>query len=949
MLASKLSQQQTRPSISPFGGCCSVWHTQVGSAVLLLSRFIGLQWNADEAVRLAEEKTASASEAVNRLSDNVGTLEQRLTAAEESKVGGAKGESAGGGGATPTLSSLVGTETVAHGAQFAECVGVGGGGGGIAPPDDAGDGTISSPSLLQNKSLEATAGTTPVASEAEEGAKRSGSAREVLSDQNLRQASTAESARNVRLSSSSRNGGDEESGGDITAPSASGRSEDGDTGDDEESSASGAAGPAGRRYNRAEIDNNNELGSSRRRRSSGGGGGDRRKDGRSGRSVEGHPVNRPLPDPAAEQGVPSLSSSRRVDDEKVTQQPSTSRLSPLRRSLVSAITEGGRGSSDTVGTNLNPAPREAAVGAATTATTVLIEEGKEQVALMGGGDFGADTNSRRLPVSAGDRTLSSSRAEQELQARELSAATGEADSKVRHEIEDGEGDQDKEELIGARTGENTSSTASEKTVAGAGTTAVTAASEVDSSGAKESAVEAEDSRKTVHAATVEEGERRDAKLTGNVASSAASATVPSRNRPSTSETPGADELALSASARKETLGMNQTDIHGSGRGQDEDKETTPYATPQAAAARNTGTTAPVVVARSNSSASESIGVDSPGRTDGETSIAAQKGADEKKPNGDKDDEGRGRGDGERRHSDPAAGEPGGSLAAGSAGAAPLGDGVRRSSCSKGSLQPGDRTLDVPKTSASGAIKLDPMEPRPTCGGSSAEGAAEFSETAKSTGRTHGGSISHDTRFAKTRVSTEVEDGEQAEGPMSSGRRSTRERKADSTAAQAGVVAAVSEANNKSGDREGRSGGGRSFSDESSHTSGGGSWTSRTGDSRSSSEQSTAASTRVGSPDEKGRAADSASVKRSSSGSGGRRRRSRSRSKNQVNADGVGGIAGREDKLHGGAQKGDHQPKLVAVSDKRRASDHRVHAEGADNAIAAVVAAAHPPQRGSSSG
>lgn len=58
----------------------------MGSAVLLLSRFIGLQWDTSEAVRIAEEKSASASEAVDRLVNNVGTLEQRLAVAEESKT-----------------------------------------------------------------------------------------------------------------------------------------------------------------------------------------------------------------------------------------------------------------------------------------------------------------------------------------------------------------------------------------------------------------------------------------------------------------------------------------------------------------------------------------------------------------------------------------------------------------------------------------------------------------------------------------------------------------------------------------------------------------------------------------------------------------------------------------------------------------------------------------------
>ncbi|CAN0520392.1 unnamed protein product, partial [Ectocarpus sp. 12 AP-2014] len=67
---------------------------QVGSAVLLLSRFVGLQWNTDEVVGLVEDKTALASEAVDRLADNVGTLQQRLTIVEETKLGGARSEAA---------------------------------------------------------------------------------------------------------------------------------------------------------------------------------------------------------------------------------------------------------------------------------------------------------------------------------------------------------------------------------------------------------------------------------------------------------------------------------------------------------------------------------------------------------------------------------------------------------------------------------------------------------------------------------------------------------------------------------------------------------------------------------------------------------------------------------------------------------------------------------------
>ncbi|CAB1103013.1 unnamed protein product [Ectocarpus sp. CCAP 1310/34] len=69
-------------------------HREVGSAVLLLSRFVGLQWNTDEVVGLVEDKTALASEAVDRLADNVGTLQQRLTIAEETKLGGTRSKAA---------------------------------------------------------------------------------------------------------------------------------------------------------------------------------------------------------------------------------------------------------------------------------------------------------------------------------------------------------------------------------------------------------------------------------------------------------------------------------------------------------------------------------------------------------------------------------------------------------------------------------------------------------------------------------------------------------------------------------------------------------------------------------------------------------------------------------------------------------------------------------------
>ncbi|CAM9165059.1 unnamed protein product, partial [Laminaria digitata] len=56
-------------------------HREVGSAVLLLSRFMGLEWDTGESVRLAEKRSASASDAVERLSDDVGNLEHRLAIA----------------------------------------------------------------------------------------------------------------------------------------------------------------------------------------------------------------------------------------------------------------------------------------------------------------------------------------------------------------------------------------------------------------------------------------------------------------------------------------------------------------------------------------------------------------------------------------------------------------------------------------------------------------------------------------------------------------------------------------------------------------------------------------------------------------------------------------------------------------------------------------------------
>eukprot|EP00904_Undaria_pinnatifida_P004643 jgi/Undpi1/1417/HiC_scaffold_11.g04808.m1 len=90
-------------------------HREVGSAVLLLSRFVGLEWDTGEAVRLAEKRSASARDAVERLSNDVGNLEQRLTIAggprprpENGGSGGGptsetvKGDSGGGGDTSET-------------------------------------------------------------------------------------------------------------------------------------------------------------------------------------------------------------------------------------------------------------------------------------------------------------------------------------------------------------------------------------------------------------------------------------------------------------------------------------------------------------------------------------------------------------------------------------------------------------------------------------------------------------------------------------------------------------------------------------------------------------------------------------------------------------------------------------------------------------------------------
>ncbi|CAN0234301.1 unnamed protein product [Ascophyllum nodosum] len=63
-------------------------HREVGSAVLLLSRFVGQRWDTSEAVRLAEERAASTNEAANQLFERVGNIEERLTVSEESKPDG---------------------------------------------------------------------------------------------------------------------------------------------------------------------------------------------------------------------------------------------------------------------------------------------------------------------------------------------------------------------------------------------------------------------------------------------------------------------------------------------------------------------------------------------------------------------------------------------------------------------------------------------------------------------------------------------------------------------------------------------------------------------------------------------------------------------------------------------------------------------------------------------
>eukprot|EP00903_Cladosiphon_okamuranus_P006154 g6055.t1 len=366
-------------------------HREVGSAVLLLSRFVGLQWNTDEALRLAEEKTASARQAVDRLSDNVGTLERRLTVAEEPAVEeGAKGGPAGcGGGATsaPTHRSPEGAGNVAREAKSQER---GGGGGDRASPDDADDRVVvaSSPSLSPSKSLHAAAGMASVSVQAGAGAKRtsrsssrscsSSSDREIQSsDKNLQQASLAESNRNQRLSESSQNRANEERGDEVASRSAPGFRDGvrvGEGGESEDSSASSSPGPRRRDGGpNQEIKSNDEHGLSRRRTISGGGGdgADRQKDGQPRRSVVGHPIDRSLPGPATQEGISSSTSSRGKGEEQLLQGPSTTQLSPLRRPRVSAV------AGDTVGANTNRAPHESALGAAAE-TTLSAEDGEER-------------------------------------------------------------------------------------------------------------------------------------------------------------------------------------------------------------------------------------------------------------------------------------------------------------------------------------------------------------------------------------------------------------------------------------------------------------------------------------------------------------------------------------------------------------------------------------------
>lgn len=306
--------------------------------------------------------------------------------------------------------------------------------------------------------------------------------------------------------------------------------------------------------------------------------------------------------------------------------------------------------------------------------------------------------------------------------------------------------------------------------------------------------------------------------------------------------------------------------------------------------------------RSGCCKSENVSGESPRGIGGESSTV-QKCADEGNPKGDKYGGARGRGDGERGRSNPAASKNR-SFATGRADTPPQGDEARGSYFSKeGPHQPADRTYDVPKGTSS-SVKLHSMESRSAVGGS-VEDAGDVSETASSTGRI-GGGMSRDARNGQTGVSNEVEDGGRAERPAATGKRRVQGPKARNTAA------AVSETSNACVDGAGGSVGGKSSGDDSSHTSVGSGWTSRTGDLRLSSEQCSAASTGAGSPSEKSRVADIMEVEGSSSGSAGRRRRRRSRSRSKSNlvvADVAGGVGGRE-----GDQISDHhQPKMVAVS------------------------------------
>ncbi|CAN0123660.1 unnamed protein product [Scytosiphon promiscuus] len=114
-------------------------HREVGSAVLLLSRFIGLEWDTSEVVRLVEAKTSSASVAVKRLSENVGTLEQRLASAEKSESVGGQ-EIAGDANCTAVVSA-----SAAEAGHHAQKPGLlqGGGASDVSALRNAANGTIS--------------------------------------------------------------------------------------------------------------------------------------------------------------------------------------------------------------------------------------------------------------------------------------------------------------------------------------------------------------------------------------------------------------------------------------------------------------------------------------------------------------------------------------------------------------------------------------------------------------------------------------------------------------------------------------------------------------------------------------------------------------------------------------------------------------------------------------